>query len=42
MAQGAVSLNAMDDAGLPGLRAAKLAYRPSTILNIWTITRMTA
>lgn len=42
MAQGAVSLNAMDDAGLPGLRAAKLAYRPSAILNTWTITRMTA
>ena len=42
MAQGATSLNAMDDAGLPGLRAAKLAYRPSAILNTWTITRMTA
>ena len=42
MAQGAVSINAMDDAGLPGLRAAKLAYRPSGILNTWTITRMTA
>lgn len=42
MAQGAVSINAMDDAGLPGLGAAKLAYRPSMILNTWTITRMTA
>jgi len=42
MVRGAVSLNAMDDAGLPGLRAAKLAYRPSAILNTWTITRITA
>ena len=42
MAQGAVSINAMDDAGLPGLRAAKLAYRPSSILDTWVITRMTA
>ena len=42
MAQGAVSINAMDDAGLPGLRAAKVAYRPSAILNTWMITRMTA
>jgi hypothetical protein len=41
MAKGATSINAMDDAGLPGLRAAKLAYRPSAILNNWTITRMT-
>ena len=41
MAQGAVSVNAMDDAGLPGLRATKLAYRPSAILSTWTITRMT-
>ncbi|MBH0200746.1 MAG: DUF2156 domain-containing protein [Nitrospira sp.] len=41
MVQGAVFINAMDDAGLPGLRATKLAYRPSAILNIWTITRMT-
>jgi hypothetical protein len=42
MAQGAVSINAMDDAGLLGLRAAKLAYRPSAILNTWVITRVTA
>jgi hypothetical protein len=41
MSQGAVSINAMDDAGLPGLRAAKLAYRPSVVLNTWVITRMT-
>jgi hypothetical protein len=41
MAQGAVSINAMEDAGLPGLRATKMAYRPTTILDTWTITRMT-
>lgn len=40
MAQGAVSINAMDDAGLPGLRAAKSAYRPSAVLHTWVITRM--
>lgn len=42
MAQGATSINTMDDAGLPGLRAAKLAYHPSVILDTWVITRMTA
>ncbi|MGZ8380771.1 MAG: phosphatidylglycerol lysyltransferase domain-containing protein, partial [Nitrospira sp.] len=42
MAQGATSINAMDDAGLPGLRAAKLAYHPSAVLETWVITRMTA
>ena len=41
MAKGAVSINAMDDAGLPGLRAAKSAYRPSEVLDTWVITRMT-
>jgi uncharacterized protein len=41
VAQGAVYINAMDDAGLPGLRAAKSAYRPSAVLNTWVITRMT-
>ncbi len=41
MSQGAVYINAMDDAGLPGLRAAKLAYRPSAVLDAWVITRMT-
>lgn len=41
MAQGAVYVNAMDDAGLPGLRAAKSAYRPSMVLNTWVITRPT-
>ncbi|MFZ1803081.1 MAG: phosphatidylglycerol lysyltransferase domain-containing protein, partial [Nitrospira sp.] len=42
MAQGATSINTMDDVGLPGLRAAKLAYHPSAILDTWVITRMTA
>lgn len=42
MAEGAVSINAMDDAGLPGLRAAKSAYHPSAILDTWVITRMIA
>jgi hypothetical protein len=37
MAQGAVYINAMDDAGLPGLRAAKSAYRPSAVLDTWVI-----
>ncbi|WHZ26652.1 MAG: hypothetical protein OJF51_001447 [Nitrospira sp.] len=41
MAQGAVYVNAMDDAGLPGLRAAKSAYRPFMVLNTWVITRTT-
>ena len=41
MAQGAVYINAMDDAGLPGLRSAKSAYRPSAILDTWVITGMT-
>ena len=41
MAQGAVYINAMDDAGLPGLRAAKSAYRPSAVLDTWVITRKT-
>jgi uncharacterized protein len=40
MAHGAVSINAMEDAGLPGLRASKSAYRPATILDTWTITRV--
>jgi hypothetical protein len=40
MAQGAVSINAMEDAGLQGLRATKLAYRPTAILDTWTITRV--
>lgn len=42
MTRGAVHINAMDDAGLPGLRAAKLGYRPSAVLDTWVITRMSA
>ena len=41
MTQGADYINAMDDAGLPGLRAAKSAYRPSVVLDTWMITRVT-
>jgi len=40
-AQGAVSINAMDDAGLPGLRAAKLAYHPTAVVTTWIATRTT-
>ncbi|OQW35397.1 MAG: hypothetical protein A4E19_01090 [Nitrospira sp. SG-bin1] len=39
VAQGAAQINTLDDAGLPGLRAAKLAYRPSVVLDTWVITR---
>ena len=38
-AQGAVWINAMDDSGLPGLRAAKLAYHPTAVLTTWIATR---
>jgi uncharacterized protein len=41
LAQGAVSINAMDDAGLPGLRAAKMAYHPTTVVTTWIATRAT-
>ena len=34
---GAMSINAMDDAGLPHLREAKRAYRPQTVLDSWII-----
>lgn len=34
---GAMSINAMDDAGLPDLREAKRAYRPQTVLDSWII-----
>jgi hypothetical protein len=34
-ARGAVYVNAMDDAGLPGLRDAKLAYCPATTVPNW-------
>jgi hypothetical protein len=40
-AQGAVWINAMDDSGLPGLRAAKLAYHPTAVLTTWIATRTT-
>ena len=36
--QGATYINAMDDGGLPGLRKAKLAYRPTTVIDNWVIT----
>ncbi len=32
VAEGAVYINTMDDAGLPGLRASKLAYHPATLI----------
>ena len=32
---GARSINAMDDAGLPGLREAKRAYRPQAVIDCW-------
>jgi hypothetical protein len=37
MDRGAAFINAMDDAGLPGLREAKLAYRPKTLVENWVI-----
>lgn len=36
--RGATYINAMDDAGLPGLREAKLAYRPSAVIDNWVMT----
>jgi hypothetical protein len=41
-AQGAVWVNAMDDAGLPGLRAAKSAYHPARVVTTWIATRTAA
>lgn len=35
--RGATSINAMDDAGLPGLREAKRAYRPRTLIENWVL-----
>lgn len=35
--QGATFVNAMDDADLSGLRAAKLAYRPATVIPNWVV-----
>ena len=34
---GAISINAMDDAGLPGLREAKRAYHPMAVIDSWII-----
>jgi hypothetical protein len=36
--QGATYINAMDDGALPGLRKAKLAYRPTAVIENWVIT----
>lgn len=35
---GAIAINAMDDAGLPGLRVAKRVYRPTTLIDNWVVT----
>jgi hypothetical protein len=35
--QGAAYINAMDDAGLPGLRQAKSAYRPAVVIDNWVV-----
>ena len=37
LAAGATLINAMDDAGLPGLREAKRAYRPRTLIENWVV-----
>jgi hypothetical protein len=36
--RGAAYINAMDDAGLTGLREVKLAYRPMAVIDNWVIT----
>jgi len=36
--QGAIYINTMDDAGLLGLRNAKLAYHPASVVENWVIT----
>ncbi len=38
----AIYINAMEDASLPGLRAAKRAYHPLTIIDNWVITDLQA
>ncbi|HXV67985.1 MAG TPA: phosphatidylglycerol lysyltransferase domain-containing protein [Nitrospira sp.] len=38
LSRGAIYINAMDDAGLPGLRNAKLAYRPLAVIDTWVVT----
>jgi uncharacterized protein len=40
--QGAISINAMDDAGLAGLREAKQAYRPLAVIENWIMTGFSA
>ena len=40
VAQGAVSINTMDDAGLRGLRAAKSAYHPASIIPSYVIAEV--
>jgi hypothetical protein len=37
---GAACINAMDDAGLPGLREAKRAYRPTALIENWAVTEI--
>ncbi len=39
MKRGARYINAMDDADLAGLREAKLAYRPTAVLDNWVVMR---
>jgi len=36
----AAFINAMDDAGLPGLREAKRAYRPVSLIENWAVTEI--
>ncbi len=36
--KGAVYINAMDDAGIPGLREAKTAYHPESLIESWLVT----
>jgi hypothetical protein len=38
VAEGAEYINAMDDAGLPGLRASKLAYHPATLISNFVVS----
>lgn len=40
--QGATYINAMDDAGLAGLREAKSAYRPTAVIDAWALTGFSA
>lgn len=38
LTRGATFINAMDDAGIPGLRDAKSAYRPVAVIDHWAVT----